>query len=125
MSASNASRRCFLTFPPAPRKTFPASASFGLMCRKNRKLPDLRLRTAIDVRIRGGPRMASVGPTGSGSTTLVSLVPRSYDAEPGSVLIDGRPVRDYALADLRRDIGFVPPHTFLCSETVGENIAFA
>jgi len=78
----------------------------------------------IDLRIPAGTSMAIVGPTGSGKTTLVSLIPRIYDAEPRSVLIDGRPIRDYALADLRRNIGFVPQETFLFSETVRENIAF-
>ena len=78
----------------------------------------------IDLRIPAGTSMAIVGPTGSGKTTLVSLIPRIYDAEPGSVLIDGRPIRDYALADLRRNIGFVPQETLLFSETVRENIAF-
>ena len=78
----------------------------------------------IDLRIPAGTSMAIVGPTGSGKTTLVSLIPRIYNAEPGSVLIDGRPIRDYALADLRRNIGFVPQETFLFSETVRENIAF-
>jgi ATP-binding cassette subfamily B multidrug efflux pump len=78
----------------------------------------------IDLRIPAGTSMAIVGPTGSGKTTLVSLIPRIYDAQPGSVLIDGRPLRDYALADLRRNIGFVPQETFLFSETVRENIPF-
>src|SRR5437899_6348326 len=67
----------------------------------------------IDLRIPAGTSMAIVGPTGSGKTTLVSLIPRIYDAAPESVLIDGRPIRDYALADLRRNIGFVPQETFL------------
>src|SRR5437660_5878460 len=78
----------------------------------------------VDLRIPAGTSMAIVGPTGSGKTTLVSLIPRIYDAAPESVLIDGRPIRDYALADLRRNIGFVPQETFLFSETVRENIAF-
>jgi len=65
-----------------------------------------------------------VGPTGSGKTTLVSLIPRIYDASPGSVLIDGKPVREYPLAALRRNIGFVPQETFLFSESVRGNIAF-
>src|SRR5207244_12925856 len=78
----------------------------------------------IDLRIPAGTSMAIVGPTGSGKTTLVSLIPRIYDAVPESVLIDGRPIRDYALAHLRRNIGFVPQETFLFSETVRENIAF-
>src|SRR5213082_2139772 len=78
----------------------------------------------INLRIPAGSSLAIVGPTGSGKTTLVNLIPRVYDAEPGSVLIDGRPIRDYSLADLRRNIGFVPQETFLFSETVRENIAF-
>jgi ATP-binding cassette subfamily B protein len=55
---------------------------------------------------------------------LVSLIPRIYDAEPGAVLIDGRPIREYPLEILRRSIGFVPQETFLFSETIRENIAF-
>ncbi len=78
----------------------------------------------INLRIPAGSSLAIVGPTGSGKTTLVSLIPRIYDAAPGSVLIDGRRVREYRLALLRRQIGFVPQETFLFSETVRENIAF-
>jgi ATP-binding cassette subfamily B protein len=78
----------------------------------------------INLRIPAGSSLAIVGPTGSGKTTLVSLIPRIYDTAPGSVLIDGKPVREYALADLRRNIGFVPQETFLFSETIRENIAF-
>jgi ATP-binding cassette subfamily B multidrug efflux pump len=78
----------------------------------------------INLHIPGGTSLAIVGPTGSGKTTLVALIPRIYDAAPGSVLVDGRPIREYALADLRRNIGFVPQETFLFSETIRENIAF-
>jgi len=78
----------------------------------------------INLRIPAGTSLAIVGPTGSGKTTLVSLIPRIYDAAPGSVLIDGRPIRDYPLESLRQNIGFVPQETFLFSETVRENIAF-
>ena len=70
-----------------------------------------------------GSSLAIVGPTGSGKTTLVSLIPRIYDAAPGTVLIDGRPIRDYTLASLRRNIGFVPQETFLFSDRIRENIA--
>ncbi len=78
----------------------------------------------INLRIPAGSSLAIVGPTGSGKTTLVSLIPRIYNAAPGSVLIDGRPVREYPLEVLRQSIGFVPQETFLFSETVRENIAF-
>jgi ATP-binding cassette subfamily B multidrug efflux pump len=78
----------------------------------------------INLRIPAGSSLAIVGPTGSGKTTLVNLIPRIYDAEPGTVLIDGIPIREYPLASLRHNLGFVPQETFLFSETVRENIAF-
>ncbi len=78
----------------------------------------------VNLRIPSGSSLAIVGPTGSGKTTLVDLIPRIYDAAPGSVLIDGKPIRQYSLATLRENIGFVPQETFLFSETVRENIAF-
>jgi ATP-binding cassette subfamily B protein len=78
----------------------------------------------IDLEIPAGSSLAIVGPTGSGKTTLVNLIPRLYDAEPGSVLIDGRPIREYRVEELRRSIGFVPQETFLFSDTIRENVAF-
>ncbi len=78
----------------------------------------------INLRIPAGSSLAIVGPTGSGKTTLASLIPRIYDAAPGMVLIDGRPIREIPLAELRRNIGFVPQETFLFSQTIRENIAF-
>jgi ATP-binding cassette subfamily B protein len=78
----------------------------------------------ISLTIPAGSSLAIVGPTGSGKTTLVSLIPRIYDAAPGAVLIDGRPIRDYSLSTLRHNIGFVPQETFLFSDSIRENIAF-
>jgi len=78
----------------------------------------------VNLRIPAGSSLAIVGPTGSGKTTLVSLIPRIYDAAPAAVLIDGRPVREYPLEMLRRNVGFVPQETFLFSDTIRENIAF-
>jgi ATP-binding cassette, subfamily B, multidrug efflux pump len=78
----------------------------------------------INLRIPAGSSLAIVGPTGSGKTTLVNLIPRIYDAQPGAVLIDGRPIRQFPLDTLRRQIGFVPQETFLFSDTIRENIAF-
>ncbi len=77
----------------------------------------------LNLRIPAGSSLAIVGPTGSGKTTLVDLIPRIYDAQPGMVLIDGRPVRDYTLPSLRKNIGFVPQETFLFSNRIRENIA--
>jgi ATP-binding cassette subfamily B protein len=112
----------------------------------------------INLKIPAGSSLAIVGPTGSGKTTLVSLIPRVFDltnpdirnpdirdvdvkdantqdatacgngadapAQSGSVLLDGRPIRQYPLETLRRAIGFVPQETFLFSDTLRENIAF-
>jgi len=77
----------------------------------------------LNLRIPAGRSLAIVGPTGSGKTTLVNLIPRIYDAEAGMVLIDGRPIRQYSIASLRRQIGFVPQETFLFSDRIRENIA--
>ena len=78
----------------------------------------------INLRIPAGTSLAIVGPTGSGKSTLVGLIPRLHDAAPGSVLIDGKPIRSFTLDSLRQDIGFVPQETFLFSETIRQNIAF-
>jgi ATP-binding cassette, subfamily B, multidrug efflux pump len=77
----------------------------------------------LNLRIPAGSSMAIVGPTGSGKTTLANLIPRIYDAEPGMVLIDGKPLREFSLESLRRNIGFVPQETFLFSDRIRENIA--
>ncbi len=78
----------------------------------------------IDLRVPAGTSLAIVGPTGSGKSTLVSLVPRIYNSPPGTLLLDGRPLNEYRLSDLRHAIGFVPQETFLFSDSVRENIAF-
>jgi ATP-binding cassette subfamily B protein len=78
----------------------------------------------ISLRIPAGSSLAIVGPTGSGKSTLVSLISRLYEAPEGSLRIDGRPVRDYPLAVLRRNIGMVPQETFLFSSTIRENLTF-
>lgn len=78
----------------------------------------------ITLDIPAGSSLAITGPTGSGKSTLVNLIPRLEDAAPGAVLIDGRPVRDYPLEVLRRAVGVVPQETFLFSTTIADNIAF-
>jgi ATP-binding cassette subfamily B protein len=78
----------------------------------------------INLEIPAGSSLAVVGPTGSGKSSLVGLIPRLHDAPAGSILIDGRPIREYSLAQLRAAIGFVPQETFLFSDTIAQNIAF-
>ena len=78
----------------------------------------------ISLRVPAGSTLAIVGPTGSGKSTLAALVARLWEAPPGTLLIDGRPIREWPLAALRRSIGFVPQDTYLFSEPLRENIAF-
>jgi len=78
----------------------------------------------IDLTIEQGKTVAFVGKTGSGKSTLVTLIPRLLDAPENSILIDGIPIRHYRLEQLRKSIGFVPQETFLFSDSIAENIAF-
>jgi ATP-binding cassette subfamily B protein len=78
----------------------------------------------VDLRIPAGSTLAVVGRTGSGKSTLTSLVPRLMDPTAGAVLLDGTDLRDLDPAELRRHIGFVPQETFLFSASVADNIAF-
>jgi ATP-binding cassette subfamily B multidrug efflux pump len=78
----------------------------------------------INLEIPAGSSLAIVGPTGSGKSTLVSLIARIYDAPEGSILIDGKPIRHIPLESLRRQIGFVPQETFLFSDTIAHNVSF-
>lgn len=78
----------------------------------------------INLHIPAGQTVAFVGAVGSGKSTLMNLVPRLLDAEPGMVLIDGRPIQEVPLRVLRSSVGYVPQETFLFSENIAENIAF-
>src|ERR1700761_1142318 len=78
----------------------------------------------LSLEIPAGSSLAITGPTGSGKSTLVALIPRLQDAAAGMVLIGGRPIAEDPLETLRRAIGFVPQETFLFSDTIRENIAF-
>ena len=70
-------------------------------------------------------RWRSSDPTASGKTTVARLIPRFYDVDAGRVTLDGVDVRELSLRDLRRAVGIVFEETFLFSDTVGANIAFA
>ncbi|MEW5895666.1 MAG: ABC transporter ATP-binding protein [Candidatus Omnitrophota bacterium] len=78
----------------------------------------------INLEIRRGELVAIVGPTGSGKSTLVNLIPRFYDPQEGQVLFDGVDLKDVAFCSLRKQIGIVSQDTFLFNETVKYNIAY-
>jgi ATP-binding cassette, subfamily B, multidrug efflux pump len=78
----------------------------------------------ISLHVPAGSILAIVGPTGSGKSTLASLIARLWESPPGTLLVDGRPIREWPLETLRRAVGYVPQDTFLFSETLRENVAF-
>ena len=79
----------------------------------------------ISFEARSGETVAFIGSTGSGKSTLISLIPRFYDAASGRILLNGRDLRDYPLKELRRKIGFIPQKANLFSGTIRENLSFA
>jgi ATP-binding cassette subfamily B protein len=79
----------------------------------------------VSFTIEAGKTLAVVGRTGSGKSTIVSLLARLYNPPPGSVFIDGHDIRQVTLESLRTQLGVVPQESFLFSTTIGKNIAFA
>ena len=78
----------------------------------------------INLTVPKGSTLAIIGPTGSGKSTLVNLLPRLTEAQGGHLLIDGHDIQKLPLSVLRQNIGYVPQESFLFSETIAENIAF-
>ena len=78
----------------------------------------------ITLNIPAGTKVAIVGKTGSGKTTLVELIPRLFDPTTGTIRIGGKELKEWDSSELRQQIGYVPQETFLFSTTIGENIAF-
>ncbi len=88
--------------------------------------PDSGIKALRDVSfsVRAGQSIAIVGTTGSGKSTIANIIPRMYDVAEGEVLIDGIDIRQYDLASLRSQIGYVPQDVFLFSDTIFNNVAF-
>ena len=115
-----------ITDPPSPR-ALPAGGgairfrdvTFGYIAGARPVLDGL------DLDVAPGEAVALVGPTGCGKTTVARLIPRFYDVQEGSIAIDGVDVRDVGLRELRQCVGIVFEDTFLFSDTVRANIAFA
>ncbi len=85
------------------------------------RLPALH---SVSLAVRAGERVALVGPSGAGKTTLVNLIPRFYDPCEGRILLNGRPLKDYDPASLRRAVAVVSQETFLFDAALAENIAY-
>jgi len=116
-----------ITSPPSPTALPPATGARAVEFRDVWfSYPGARERgwvlQDISFRVERGSSLAIVGPTGSGKSTLVDLIVRTYDPDRGAVLIDGVDLRQLSLPDLRRAVGFVPQETFLFGETLRRNI---
>ena len=101
-----------------------ATARSASRTSRSRTCPAGRCSSTSTSTLDAGTTVALIGHTGSGKTTLSSLVPRFYDVDSGRVLVDGVDVRDVTLASLRREIGVIAQDPFLFSTTVRDNIAF-
>ena len=86
--------------------------------------PASPILTDVNLKIEAGQFVGVVGPTGAGKSTVVSLIPRFYDAVSGAVIVDGHDVRKYKIKHLRDQIGYVLQDTILFRGTIAENIAF-
>ena len=78
----------------------------------------------LDFHLKAGEKLAIIGRTGSGKTTIADLLVRMYDVTGGRILVDGKDIREIGLANLRRRVGVVPQDVFLFSDTIHNNIAF-
>ena len=105
---------------PAPQPLPPASIVYD---RVSLKLGDVWVLRECSFDLPAGGLLGVVGPTGSGKSLLLALLARLYDPTEGRVLLDGRDLRDWPLAELRRQVGFVPQETILFSASLRENVA--
>lgn len=103
--------------PPVTGKVEYRNVSFSYQ-------PDQPVLRQLNLRVDPGEAVALVGSSGAGKTTLVNLLPRFYDPQDGTILIDGIDIRAVSLRSLRRQIGIVPQETVLFSGTIAQNIAF-
>ncbi len=86
--------------------------------------PDYRILKNVTFKIPAGKKLAILGTTGSGKSTIINLIPRFYEANEGTIRIDQKDIRNYLLTDLRKNISVVSQETFLFNKTIAENIAY-
>ncbi|HFI0517986.1 TPA: ABC transporter ATP-binding protein [Streptococcus suis] len=86
--------------------------------------PDRSLIEHLDIDVKAGQKVAIVGPTGAGKSTMINLLMRFYEVTAGQIALDGVPIRQYSREDLRRQIGMVLQETWIKSGTIHDNIAY-
>ncbi|WP_171943650.1 ABC transporter ATP-binding protein [Streptococcus suis] len=86
--------------------------------------PDRSLIEHLDIDVKAGQKVAIVGPTGAGKSTMINLLMRFYDVTAGQILLDGVPINQYSREELRRQIGMVLQETWIKSGTIHDNIAY-
>ncbi|HFI2437548.1 TPA: ABC transporter ATP-binding protein [Streptococcus suis] len=86
--------------------------------------PDRSLIEHLDIDVKAGQKVAIVGPTGAGKSTMINLLMRFYDVTAGKIALDGVPISQYSREDLRRQIGMVLQETWIKSGTIHDNIAY-
>ncbi|MBL4844790.1 MAG: ABC transporter ATP-binding protein [Planctomycetes bacterium] len=111
-----------LADPEDPAEIAPLKSAFELKGVEFRYSTGEQVLHGIDFSVPQGQTVAIVGATGAGKSTIVKLLSRFYDPSAGAVLWDGRDIREFKKADLRKRIAYVPQETFLFSETLEENI---
>lgn len=87
-------------------------------------VPDKKLIEGLSLKVEPGKRVAIVGPTGSGKSTIINLLMRFYDVDKGTITVDGNDIREVTRGSLRRNYGMVLQETWLKSGTIRENIAY-
>ncbi|HFI0070196.1 TPA: ABC transporter ATP-binding protein [Streptococcus suis] len=86
--------------------------------------PDRSLIEHLDIDVEAGQKVAIVGPTGAGKSTMINLLMRFYDVTAGQIVLDGVPISQYSREDLRKQIGMVLQETWIKSGTIHDNIAY-
>ncbi len=120
-----------ITSPASPRSLPPATTGRSLEFRNvgfhyptAEGDPTRWVLRNVSFHIPAGATLGVVGATGSGKSAMMDLIPRLYDPQEGEILLDGIPIADIALDELRRETGFVPQESLLFSDTIGSNLAY-
>ncbi len=108
-----------VSMPPGPLQLTLEDVHFRYAAR-----PDAKVLKGVSLTMNAGDTFALVGPSGSGKSSLASLIPRLYDIEGGNIALNGASLRELSLEDLRKEIAVVPQEPTLFSGTIAENIAY-